>query len=112
MLDGGLPPLTRAMVLQKRVRKFEKSGTGATDDRPVHHSDDEAVGYPPGLSTTLKPATQAPERRRSEGDVHASVDKHGGSSSQPYSRVCKERIKANNVPPELAKTTIKPMGAP
>ena len=112
VLDGGLPPLTSVMNLQKRVRKFDRKEVGATDERSIHHSEDEALCYPPGLSTTLKPVTPAPERRRSEGDVHLVVEKPGGSNCQPASRLGREPIKANSAPPELAKATIKPTGVP
>ena len=41
-----------------------------------------------------------------------AVDKQGGDISQQCPRVFKEQSKANNVPPELVKATVKPMGAP
>ena len=84
-IDGGIPPLTRAMDLQKRVREFEKCGVGAKEngrkterrrsvnsnnsDRPSPQSEGESSVYPPGLSAKLTPIPYAPERRRSEGAV-------------------------------------------
>ena len=112
MLDGGLSPLTRVMNLQKRVRKFDRKEVGATDERSSHHSEDEEVCYPPGLSTALKPLTVAPERRRSEGDVRVLVEKPGGINYLPTSKLRQESNKTVNVPPELVKASIKPMGVP
>ena len=98
------------MNLQKRVGKFDREEVGSAGDRPSRHSE-EALRYPPGLSTTLRPVAPATERRRSEADFHL-VGKPGGSNFQPSSRLGEVPIEANNVPPELVKAAIKPMGVP
>ena len=112
VLDGGISPLTRAMNLQKRVRKFDRKDVGATEERSSHHSEDDSVGGPPGLTTSLKPITAVPERRRSDGDVRLSTERLGAVDYLSTAKICPESSKKIQVPPKLVKASIKPMGVP
>ena len=91
--DGGSPPLTRVMNLQKRARKFNKDKADATQglkrtkhdmaadsqsDRPSHHSREREQGCLAGSSTKLKPVPSPPTRRRSECDAHYIYGRQGG----------------------------------
>ena len=93
-LDGGVPPLTISMNLQKRARKFDKDPIEVTHkpknlaermqptrpshfERRIHHSEDANRSYPPGLQTTFQQHAPAATRRRSEGDVQLRPERNG-----------------------------------
>ena len=127
-LDGGKSPLTRVMNLQKRARKFgksgeedipvnhrsarRKSGQSSHSERSGHHSEDDRTNYPPGLHTTLKPLAHGESRRKSEGDVTGVGESSGKIAPNLRHRMGGNEARRTNVPPELIKATIKPTGVP
>ena len=128
MIDGGLPPLKRVMNIQKRVREFgqkdeedmhmtnvaarRKSGQSSQSDRPTHHSEEYRRVYPTGLHTKLQPTVPGLTRRKSEGDAQSIPERPGKVGYNRRNLMGGDATKVINVPPELIRATIQPMGVP
>ena len=122
-VDGGSPPLTRAVNLQKRSMKFRREKIDATQgmgnqthrkaagrqsDRSSPHSCGERRDLPPGSFAQPKSIIPTPDRRRSVGDiVYPSERQRGGDETGGP-----PGIRIRNVPRELIQSTIRHIGVP
>ena len=129
LLDGGIPPLTRAIDLEKRARKFDKNHKALThraknvadrrksarkshSDHPSHHTEEESPVYPHGLRSTLQPLAPASTRRRSYGGVREIPERHGRVEYNRWNPNGDGQNNTANVPPGSISATIKPTGVP